>query len=124
MALTIAVTPLIDVGGRGMGRKVSLIDITYDTSYAAGGYTAALGFTLPALKFRNKLEALIPCGATGLTGAGAGVVPQWDKRAVSATNPAGTLKLLGAAGGTTGLTEIANGAAISTQQGTFMAVGY
>lgn len=124
MALALTITPLIDIGGRGMGRKVLMVDMVADATYPTGGYGAANGFTLAALKLRSKLEALIPCGFATSGAGGPAVVPSWDKRTIGATNTAGLLKLTGAAGSATGLTEIGASAAISTQACTFLAIGY
>lgn len=74
MALAFSNSSLLSPGPTTRGHRVVMSEITYDASYAAGGYA------LTAANFGLKNIKKIYCGAVAAVGAaGSGFLQSWDK---------------------------------------------
>lgn len=74
MALAFSNISLLAPGRGTRGHRVILSEITYDGSYAAGGYSVtAANFGLRSIK------KIIPIGVAATGAAGSGFLASWDK---------------------------------------------
>ena len=113
MAITVVVLP--DEGNVDLGPiPVSVVDITGDTSYPTGGYTAALGLTAANLFCGRGINGLSWIGGNT---ASLGTVPFYN-------TTTGNLQILVTGSGSgVALAELANATNVSTFTWRFLVIG-